>query len=390
MNRRQFLLKLNFLAGLSMLSMLAGPAWSSQGKKKAVGIISGFNIDFANIDFSQPLQEIARERGILFGASQNIFAFDWNPEYAKLFIEQCAIWVPEGQFNWRFVHPERGIYDFTITDRISKFAQYNNLLLKGHALVYHGKLPMWVRTEVKTSGNASKLLEEHIRTIVTRYKDKMYAWDVINEPIYPPHGRQDGLRNTLWLRHLGPEYIDLALWTAYKADPNALLTININNCYYDTPEHELKRTSFLMLLDRIITRNLPLHAIGIQAHLNSNQHKYFNRQIFRTFLNDISKRGYKIHITELDVSDQGLPANKSLRDQKVADIYEDFLSTTLDELSVNTIITWGLSDKYTYMEKAKPRLDKQPVRPLLFDRALLKKPAWYAVARVLANASSRN
>ncbi|MGF1542583.1 MAG: endo-1,4-beta-xylanase [Pleurocapsa sp.] len=47
------------------------------------------------------------------------------------------------------------------------------------------------------------------------------------------------------------------------------------------------------------------------------------------------------------------------------------------------VITWGLSDRYTWLKKYRPRQDGTEVRPLPLDSNLDTKLAWEALARVL-------
>ncbi len=70
-------------------------------------------------------------------------------------------------------------------------------------------------------------------------------------------------------------------------------------------------------------------------------------------------------------------------------MYEDYLSVALDEPAVIGVLTWGLSDRYTWLSSYKPRSDKAPVRPLPLDAQLNRKLAWNAIARAFDNAPAR-
>ena len=52
------------------------------------------------------------------------------------------------------------------------------------------------------------------------------------------------------------------------------------------------------------------------------------------------------------------------RDLLVAQAYHDFLEVALDEPAVDTVVTWGLSDRYTWLTWFAPREDASPIRPL--------------------------
>jgi len=98
----------------------------------------------------------------------------------------------------------------------------------------------------------------------------MHSWDVVNEAVEPADARPDGLRKSPWLDLIGPEYIELAFQTAAKADPQAKLTYNDYGIELDTQEHIVKRGQVLLLLRRLKARGVPLHAVGVQSHLQAD------------------------------------------------------------------------------------------------------------------------
>jgi endo-1,4-beta-xylanase len=109
----------------------------------------------------------------------------------------------------------------------------------------------------------------------------------------------------------------------------------------------------------------------------------------KAFLRDIASLGLKIMITELDVIDQKLPLDINVRDRIVARVYEDYLSVALDEPAMIALVTWGLSDRYTWLSWFRPRYDGSQVRPLPLDANLRPKLAWTAIARALDKAPMR-
>ena len=115
----------------------------------------------------------------------------------------------------------------------------------------------------------------------------------------------------------------------------------------------------------------------------------FNAQKFRKFLADVASLGLKILITALDVSEEGLPADFQERDRIMAGAYEDFLFATLDEQAVTAVITWGLSDRYTWLTDFYPRSDGAAVRPLPLDENFQRKLSWSAIARAFDQAPVR-
>jgi endo-1,4-beta-xylanase len=139
------------------------------------------------------------------------------------------------------------------------------------------------------------------------------------------------------------------------------------------------------------SQGTPVHALGLQSHLEGDITKFSlkNLNAFQAFLRDVAGLGLKILITELDVIDKNLPLDINVRDRMVAGIYEDYLSAVLDEPAVIAVVTWGLSDRYTWYSQFHPRKDKAPVRPLPLDDQQKRKLAWNAFARAFDKAPRR-
>jgi endo-1,4-beta-xylanase len=101
-------------------------------------------------------------------------------------------------------------------------------------------------------------------------------------------------------------------------------------------------------------------------------------------------RGLKILITELDVLDDGLPADSAERDAAIADVYRLYLDTALAEPALAAVITFGLSDRYAWLQEDYPRADWEPRRPLPFDDELQPKPDYDALQSALEDAPDRD
>jgi endo-1,4-beta-xylanase len=94
-------------------------------------------------------------------------------------------------------------------------------------------------------------------------------------------------------------------------------------------------------------------------------------------------------ITEMDVLDDGLKRDVASRDAGVADVYSRYLSVALDEPAVKVLLTFGLSDRYTWGQEDMPRADGAPRRPLPFDENMQPEVAYNALVTAFANAPSR-
>jgi endo-1,4-beta-xylanase len=294
--------------------------------------------------------------------------------------------VPENELKWAIAEPQPGQFNFAPADSLLAFASEHNMKFRGHTLVWHKQIPKWAG--VGDAAAVRPQLLSHIAGEVAHYRGHADSWDVVNEAIEPKDGRADGLRNTLWLKALGPQYIDLAFRAAAEADPNALLVLNDYDLEADSPAYDRRRAAILALATRLKNSGVPIQALGIQAHLDATEK--FNPAKFAAFLNAISALGLKIFITEMDVADRGLPANVDTRDRLVAQTYAQFLNVALRNPAVTAVLTWGLSDRYTWLKSEKPRNDGLPVRPLPLDENLRPKPAWTAMSQAFASAAERH
>ena len=234
---------------------------------------------------------------------------------------------------------------------------------------------------------------DHIARTVGRYRGRIFSWDVVNEAIEVADGRPDGLRHAIFLQRFGDGYLRRAFEAARAADPDCQLVYNDYGFEYATRWHAQRRRALLDLLARFRRDGTPVDAVGLQSHLVAEQS--FDAAEWRRFLGAIASMGYRIVLTELDVADTALPSNIATRDAAVADEYRRYLDATLDERAVESVLTWGLSDRWTWMRgvaalPSHKRGDGLPQRPLPFDEALRRKPAWSAIARAFAVAPTRS
>ena len=373
--RRAFVFGLGTLAGAITCTI------ASRWKQPVANLIQNFEAgirDFRVVG-NTPLRDRASAKGLFYGAASGYQQLSKDPEFANHFARECGILVAEAGLKWKDIQPNPNTFNFQQGDWLARFARDRNMLFRGHTLIWHQALPNWFEEKVNRQ-NAEQILLKHISTVAGHYAGKMHSWDVVNEAIFPADGRSDGLRKTPWLEFLGPEYINLAFQAAAQADPQAVLVYNENRLDYDTPEMEARRATVLKLLESLKSMKTPVQALGIQGHLFAEEMP-FNPKKLRKFLGDVASLGLKILITEHDVTDRKLPSDINVRDRLVAGFYEDYLDVVLDESAVIGVMTWGLSDRYTWLSSYRPRQDGLSVRPLPLDANLNRKLAWNAIAR---------
>ncbi len=365
MNRR------DFIAALSSLGLAQ---WLEPGAKAQPA--------------TRSLQQLAGQKGLLFGSCLALKYCAWAPAYQQLFLAQCGIATPEVHMKWSSLSSQPGVYDFSNADKFVTFCATNRLQVRGHTLIWHEALPAWAPAQLE-AGNGRGIMTDHIARVAGHFAGKLYSWDVVNEVLDPGSPRPDGLRDTPWLRGCGADYLELAFRAAAAADARALLVWNETYLEVSNGFGQNKRTAMLALLDRMLARGVPIRGIGLEAHLRAEQAAVLGDASYEAFLGQLARRGMKVFITELDVQDETLPADPGARDQAVAAVYSKFLTATLRQPAVRGIVTWGLADRFTWIAGYRPRPDGLPVRPLPFDANCQPKAAYYAIAESLQSAPRR-
>ncbi len=329
------------------------------------------------------LKSHAAARGFLYGAAVNMAALQSDEAYAKLIAEQCNILVAENAMKWEPMRPTIDTFHFADADLLVAFAEQHLIKVRGHNLCWHRQLPRWFDTGA-TAANARGLLTTHIQTVAGRYAGRMHSWDVVNEAILISDGRADGLRNTPWLRLIGEDYVELAFRTARDADPQALLTYNDYGIEGEDEASSSKRVAILTLLRRLKTRHVPIDAFGLQSHIEAGAPGIASPKItygpgLRDFLAAVRDLGLQIFATELDVNDRAWAADVDSRDQGVARTYASYLNLILEDPAMRVVITWGISDKYTWLNSEGSRAYKLPERCLPFDADYAPTPCFFAI-----------
>lgn len=333
------------------------------------------------------LKAHAARRGLISGAAVIVRSLGSDRALSELIVDQCGILVPEGELKWRALRPAQDKYDFTQSDALFDFAANHHLLVRGHTLAWHNSVPDWL-AEAPATLDVRTLFVEHIRTVMGRYRGRVHSWDVVNEAILPKDGLPDGLRKSFWYERVGPDYIDLAYHTARETDPKAKLTYNDYGVEYDNAEDEQRRRAILELLRGMQSRKVPLDAVGIQSHIKAASPSSVGKGLAQ-YIEAIRAMGLEVYLTELDVNEDDIASNEvAERDRLVAQTYKDFLNVALDNPAVKLVLTWGISDRRTWLNDGPTHHRKQPNRPqrsLPFDPEYRPAPAFFAMRESFDN-----
>jgi endo-1,4-beta-xylanase len=366
-------------------AVLAGGLATSASFGRAVPLLAASQAE-------RPLRDIAGARGIRYGSTAMASQLLAGDSFTDLLVREVAALVPENEMKRLHMSTAPFQSDYRMADCLVDFAAAHGLLCRGHNLLWYWTTPKWFR-ELSDPATARTAMLRRVTDMVSRYRGRIDSWDVVNEPVDPGDDRTDHLRADVFLKQVGPEYLSLAHSAARAADPEARLVLNECGVEYDTPDMDRKRAAVLALIETMRKRHIPIDALGIQAHLSVRRYP-FSEQKLRDYLRRAAAMGLEIQITELDCTDDLAPADIAARDRMVADEYRRFLDVALDEPAVKIVMSWGLSDRYSWIVRhentpEQRRPDGAEERPLPFDRDLQRKPAWHALAEAFARAPAR-
>jgi endo-1,4-beta-xylanase len=338
---------------------------------------------------------------------------DWIDDrpFRRLVRRQANMVTFELEAKWQVVHPEPELYRFGRADRIAAFAERNGLAMRGHVLLWHVENPGWLTQLELTRGRALELLRDHIKTVVGHFRRKfprlVVHWDVVNEPT-----DSDGTRrNTIWQRAIGDDYIERAFRIADRAaGPRTKLFLNE---YFDagmvagsefltggafddgdviplafpgavgaTPcELVVKCVATRELAADLLARGVPIDGVGFQGHIPNPL-----PSDYRGLTEWVGELGLEWAITEMDVPvPKGTSTIPLVADHQIR-AYTGALGACIDDPACDTLVMWGLSDRYTWWDTL---IGGILTEPLPFDRDLQPKPAAFAMERTLLGASAK-
>ena len=331
------------------------------------------------------LRKTAASRHLLYGTAIGTFDISLEPR-SRIIVRDCNIITPEYEMKWREISRNSAHSDFGAADSLVAFAAKHGMAFHGHTLWWHESIPDFLYEASSTQFADAALC--NLRQTVSRYAGQLHSWDVINEPLEPAHGLERGLRRSRFLEAFGPDYIAEAFHEAAALDPEAVLVLNEMGLEYASPEAEEKRRLMLKLLERELAAGTPIDCLGIQSHLDAVEQPRHHPQL-RAFLKEVDQLGLSVMITEMDVSDVRCSGSIAERDRMVAETYRAYIELVLEQTTVLSVSTWGLSDDRSWLGSHQPRGDGSPVRPLPLDGALRRKPAWHAIKAALLPANIR-
>jgi endo-1,4-beta-xylanase len=314
----------------------------------------------------------------------------------KVLNQEMNTITPENIMKWMYIQPQIDSFDFSMSDKYVSLGEKYNMFIVGHTLLWHSQLAPFMN-EVKDSTIMANHIKDHINTIVGKYKGRINSWDVVNEAL-----NEDGtLRESIFLKVMGKNYINMAFKLASEANPEAQLVYNDYNLW--KPE---KRAGVVRLVKELQANGTKIDGVGMQAHWS----------LLGPSIEDIensiiaySELGVKVMFTELDVTAlpnpwdlngaaveqdynklegdsimNPYPNPETLPDSvqvKIAQRYEDIFKLFLKHKDkIDRVTFWGINDGQSW-------LNDWPIKgrtnyPLLFDRNFQPKMAYDSIMKL--------
>jgi len=295
-----------------------------------------------------------------------------NAQQQALILNEFNSITAENDMKPEPTEPREGQFNWTGADRIANFCRQNNVKLRGHCLMWHSQIGRWMLGDNPTKEVFYERMRKHINAIVTRYKDVVYCWDVVNEAMSDDPNAKDPYRQSAMYKLCGDEFIAKAFQYAREADPNALLFYNDYSC---VDAHKCEK--IYNMVKKMKDAGVPIDGIGMQGHYNIYFPTEGQLDSTITRFKELVKH---IHITELDIrvneemggqlqfSREGVNVTDSVK-QHLADQYARLFKVFRKHKDVIDCVTfWNLGDRDSWLGAAN--------YPLPFDTEYKPKMAY--------------
>lgn len=314
-------------------------------------------------DPAHPLRAAACETERLVGTAVSSSALANDADYRALLSTEFSYVTPENEMKWGSLQPDPQTWNFAPADAIVAAARANRQEIKGHALVWHSQLPTFVN-DTLTARELRRAIERNIEKVVGRYRGVVGSWDVVNEAL-----ADDGtLRDSVFTRKLGADFIADAFETAHRVDRKAKLYYND----YGVEIVNAKSDGMYALVKQLRRKRVPIDGVGFQMHIDATRAPT-EAQLLENFAR-FQDLGVSINVSELDVQVRNVIGTRAYKLALQKQIYHRVVSACLKTPACDAITTWGFTDRYSWIDATFGEDD-----PLQFDDNLQRKPAYYGM-----------
>eukprot|EP00727_Mastigamoeba_balamuthi_P012933 m51a1_g8262 putative endo- -beta-xylanase (346) ;mRNA; r:17448-18703 len=323
----------------------------------------------AQCTLNTPLRTLAARSGRFFGGMLSTTLLH-DERAMRLADRHFGITTAENECKMDATEPWPNYFTFGPCDAILNHARQHKMAFRGHALVWYAQVPTWMKN-LQSPEAKRQAIVNHINGVMSHYRGKVYAWDVVNEAV---DDSARGLRYSDWFPAV-PDFIDVAFRTARHADPHAKLFYND----YGADGLSPKANYIYNMIRAMKQRGVPIDGIGFQMHVGTQWSP--SEEDMRRNFQRFADLGLEIHITEADVACQ----NRQWDWGRQAQIYSNIARACMAVSRCKSLELWGVVDKYSW-------LNKPGVQPtgLIFDDNYNHKPAACAIEDVLMHAHHRH
>jgi endo-1,4-beta-xylanase len=350
----------------------------SVGKVKPLRWLMLVLVILEGLGWAQSLRVEGDRVGLLVGAGVEPFE-SWEGAYIKILAREFSMVEPGDAMKWWVIRRQESGFDFSRADPVVEFAHKHGMKVRGHTLVWGRQNPEWLSKGRFAPPELSRLLKQHIDTVVSHYRSRVFAWDVVNEAL----DEKGTLRSTLWydqpgigLAGKGSAYMEQAFRWAHEADPDALLFYNDSG----GEAMNAKSDAIYAMVKDFKARGVPIHGVGLQMHVDLHA----DVAGIAANIRRLTALGVEVHVTEMDVAlrvgadEQPVEAGDL---ERQAAVYGEVARACLANPGCTAIQTWGFTDKHSWIRSHSHGTQGAA---LLFDAKYAPKPAYGALKEALA------
>jgi endo-1,4-beta-xylanase len=319
-----------------------------------------------------------------FPVGAEVDTTDLSGAHSQLLTMHFNSLVSGNDMKWSSVENAKGTFTYGNADNQVGLAVCNGMKIRGHNLVWAtGTQTPAYATGDGTNSPANQAvvtanIQEHIQNEVQHFGNKVYVWDVVNEPLDP--SQPDCLAHGPFYEVLGKSYMDIALQAARQYAP-AGTKLFIND--YSTTDPN-KLACLVQVVADLRGRGIPIDGIGHEMH---NAINFPSTQSMVNAINTVAANfpDLEQQVTELDMSvynagDRTSNYGNNIPPSVLAEqgwLYAQYFAA-FRQLSgkLSAVTFWGFADDDTW-------LDGFPVArtdyPLPFDMGLQAKPAYWGI-----------
>ncbi|XP_054788151.1 endo-1,4-beta-xylanase 5-like [Prosopis cineraria] len=252
-----------------------------------------------------------------FGSAINKYILN-NEAYQSWFTSRFKVATFENEMKWYSTERNQGQEDYSIADAMLEFAKQHNIAVRGHNVFWDDAhyQPGWVPSLSPDQLNSA--VEKRLSSVVSRFKNQLIAWDVVNENM---HFRF--LESKLGQNASARIYNEV-----HKIDGETTLFLNEFNTIEDcrdgssTPANYIKKIREIQSYCDYSGFNI---GIGLESHFST-----LNLPYMRAAMDTLAATGLPIWLTELDVTSQ----------PNQAEYLEEILREAYSHPSVEGIVLW--------------------------------------------------